>query len=110
MPWPTMPEIIVYKDTNFQGDSWLTSLPPGWGWNYVGDNWNDSISSVIILSGKWTFFENGGFDQSANFRTVGPGWYTFVHKIHSLAVACKTTRYLRSCVLIGMIVPLLRAS
>jgi hypothetical protein len=78
MPWPTMPEIIVYKDTNFQGDSWLTSLPPGWGWNYVGDNWNDSISSVIILSGTWTFFENGGFDQSANFRTVGPGWYTFV--------------------------------
>ena len=38
MPWPTMPEIIVYRDTNFQGDSWLTSLPPGWGWNYVGED------------------------------------------------------------------------
>jgi hypothetical protein len=73
-----MPQIIVYKDVNFGGDSWLTSLAPGWGWNYVGDNWNDSISSVIVLSGRWQFFENAGFDPNGNSTTVGPGWYTWV--------------------------------
>jgi Beta/Gamma crystallin len=76
MPWPTMPQVIVYQDGNFGGNSWLTSIAPGWGWNYVGDNWNDQISSVIVLSGTWQFFENGGFTGAST--TVGPGWYTWV--------------------------------
>lgn len=76
MPWPMMPQVIVYKDVNFGGDLWNTSLAPGWGWSYVGDNWNDSISSVIVLSGTWQFWENAGFNGAST--TVGPGWYTWV--------------------------------
>lgn len=76
MPWPTMPQVIVYQDVNFGGNSWFTSLNPGWGWSYVGDNWNDSISSVIVLAGTWQFFENAGFNGAST--TVGPGWYTWV--------------------------------
>jgi hypothetical protein len=73
-----MPTIIVFKDGDFPfgGDSFTISLPPGWGYNYVGDDWNDSISSVIVLSGTWQFFEHGGF--GGQVATVGPGWYTYV--------------------------------
>jgi hypothetical protein len=73
-----MPTIIVFKDAGFPFDdqSLTVSSPPGWGWSYVGDDWNDSISSVIVLSGTWQFFENGGFTGAS--ATVGPGWYHFV--------------------------------
>jgi hypothetical protein len=78
MPWPTMPQIIVFKDANlpFGDEDFSISLPPGWGYSYVGDDWNDSISSVIVLSGTWQFFENAGFNGAST--TVGPGWYTWV--------------------------------
>lgn len=78
MPWPTMPQIIVFQDAGlpFGDPTFITSLPPGWGYGYVGDAWNDTISSVIVLSGTWQFFENAGFNGAS--ATVGPGWYTFV--------------------------------
>lgn len=73
-----MPTIIVFKDADFPfGDeTFLISLPPRWGYSYVGDHWNDQISSVIVLSGTWQFFEHAGFKGA--HATVGPGWYTYV--------------------------------
>jgi len=71
-----LPEIVVYKDANFSGDSWRFNFPPGWGWSYVGDNWNDTISAVVVVSGTWTFFEHAGFGGAST--TVGPGYYKFV--------------------------------
>jgi len=71
-----LPEVVVYKDANFMGDTWRANLPPGWGWNYVGDDWNDTISSVVVVSGTWQFFENAAFGGAST--TVGPGYYTFV--------------------------------
>lgn len=78
MPWPMMPQIIVFQDANlpFGDPTFSASLAPGWGYSYVGDGWNDTISSVIVLSGTWQFFENAGFAGAST--TVGPGWYTFV--------------------------------
>jgi hypothetical protein len=71
-----LPEIVVYKDSNFSGDSWRFNMPPNWGWSYVGDDWNDTISSVVVVSGQWTFYEHGGFNGAR--VTVGPGYYSFV--------------------------------
>lgn len=73
-----LPTCIVFKDSGFNqfGQGAVMSFPPGWGYSYVGDDWNDSISSVIVLSGTWMFFENGGFGGAS--ATVGPGWYQFV--------------------------------
>jgi hypothetical protein len=73
-----LPSIMVFKDAGlpFGDQSALISLPPGWGYSYVGDSWNDSISSVIVFSGTWQFFENAGFNGART--TVGPGWYQFV--------------------------------
>jgi len=66
------PEVVVYWDINFGGADWRTNLD----WSYVGDNWNDQISSVIVISGTWQFFENSNYGGAA--VTVGPGYYSFV--------------------------------
>jgi hypothetical protein len=72
-----LPSVIVFRDVNFDFDNEaIFSLPPGWGYTYVGDNWNDTISSVIVFSGTWQFFEIAGFQGGS--ATVGPGWYKFV--------------------------------
>jgi Beta/Gamma crystallin len=74
-----LPSILVFKDAQFGpslNSGAYISLPQSWGYGYVGDDWNDSISSVIVLSGTWQFFEHAGFQGA--FTTVGPGWYQFV--------------------------------
>ena len=66
------PEVVVYKDANFGGDNWRTNL----GWGYVGDYWNDSISSMIVISGTWEFFEHANFQGASTI--LGPGYYSWV--------------------------------
>jgi Beta/Gamma crystallin len=70
-----IPEIVVYKDINFGGDNWRTNL----GWGYVGDYWNDSISSIIVCSGTWRFFEHAGF--GGVFKDLTPGYYNWVEDV-----------------------------
>jgi Beta/Gamma crystallin len=78
-----LPEVEVFTDANFSGGSWRFNMPPNWGWEYVGDDWNDTISSVVIISGRWQFFENANFNN-VDGRTEGasvihgPGYYAFV--------------------------------
>jgi hypothetical protein len=76
-----LPQVIVFKDAGFSGDSRIFSAPApdavnDYGISYVGDDWNDTISSVIVVSGIWQFFENGGFTDP--HTQVGPGWYSYV--------------------------------
>lgn len=72
----SLPEIVVYKDANWGGDEWRTNLD----YSYVGDNWNDTISSIIVVSGTWQFYENANFnvDGGASSNLLGPGYYSFV--------------------------------
>jgi hypothetical protein len=70
-----LPEVIVFKDINFGGDSWRINL----SYSYVGSAWNDSISSIIVLSGTWTFCLNAGPPGPSNPNwTLGPGYYSWV--------------------------------
>ena len=71
-----LPEIVVYGDSAFSGGEWRFNFAPGWGWGYVGDDWNDKISSVVVVSGTWQFFEHAGFGGASTI--VGPGYYQFV--------------------------------
>jgi hypothetical protein len=69
----TLPEIVVFEHRDFGGAEWRTNL----GWRNLGDFWNDKISSIIIISGTWQFFEDSDFQPGHN-RTFGPGYYSFV--------------------------------
>lgn len=80
-----MAELIIYVDANFgglhthifQSTADFTQLALGGSGSGIGGNWNDKVSSFVIVSGTWQFFKNINFDfqQGGN---LGPGLYSFV--------------------------------
>lgn len=77
-PWPRAqpPQpsclIIVYRDAGFNGESWvITDDRP-----YVGDRWNDQISSVRVIAGVWQFFWDANYGGEQ--YTSRPGDYPYV--------------------------------
>jgi hypothetical protein len=69
----TLPEIVVFWDINFGGESLRTNLSS----SYVGNHWNDEISSIIVVSGTWEFYEHSNFGGAVSKRLT-PGYYSWV--------------------------------
>ncbi|MUG94122.1 hypothetical protein F7734_17695 [Scytonema sp. UIC 10036] len=69
-----MAQIEFFSDANFAGatSGVLTDLTSA----FVGDFWNDKISSIKVYSGTWQFFENANF-EGRNFQ-LQPGEYSFI--------------------------------
>lgn len=67
-----LPEIVIYQDIKFGGASERTNL----NWYYVGDWWNDKISSIVVVSGVWEFFEHHHYEGRK--WTLRPGYYSWV--------------------------------
>lgn len=65
--------VEIFEDSNFSGTA---SGPLDKDYSYVGDFWNDKISSIKVYSGTWEFFENANF-QGRSFRLT-PGQYPWV--------------------------------
>jgi Beta/Gamma crystallin len=68
----TMPQIIAYDNEEFLGDHM----------HIFGDmrdlgKWGNSISSLVILSGTWEFFDDEDF-KGTSLGTLGPGLYADV--------------------------------
>lgn len=63
---------MLYVHRNYDGPEWRSNL----GWGYVGDNWNDKVSAIIVVSGKWRFYEHR--DQGGNHWDLGPGCYSWL--------------------------------
>src|SRR5215212_3227825 len=70
----TFPKVIVYEHNNFSGEQkqFNGSVPN------IGPYWNDKISSVKVISGKWQFFDHENYD-GASSKQVGPGDYNDVN-------------------------------
>ena len=49
---PPIPEVIVYDHVGFKGAYARTNL----SFYFLGNFWNDRISSLIIVSGVWRFY------------------------------------------------------
>jgi hypothetical protein len=64
-----MPQIIIFDNENFLGDhTHILGNMKDLG------KWGNSISSMIILSGTWDFFDDEGF-TGTKMATLGPGTY-----------------------------------
>jgi hypothetical protein len=73
-----VPELVVYWDINFGGESWRTNL----NYSYVGDHWNDQISSIIVVSGTWQFWRDAGFSGVGDSPWIlTPGYYPWVEAV-----------------------------
>jgi hypothetical protein len=66
-------EMIVYTDANFRGNSVRLSANDANTQRQLIGKFNNSISSIKILSGTWQFFTNN--DRSGLAQTLGPGNY-----------------------------------
>jgi hypothetical protein len=67
-----IPQIVVFDNEDFLGDH--THI-----FGNVKDlgKWGNSISSMIILSGTWEFFDDEDF-KGTNMGSLGPGMYADV--------------------------------
>jgi hypothetical protein len=82
-----MAEPILYVDANFGGlhapifDSTphFTQLALGGAGIGISGNWNDRVSSFVIVSGTWRFFKDENFRSlQGNVEGLGPGLYPSV--------------------------------
>jgi hypothetical protein len=67
-----LPEIVIYEHIDFAEANERTNL----NWYYVGDYWNDKISSIVIASGVWQFFQHWHYEGAS--WVLGPGYYRWV--------------------------------
>jgi hypothetical protein len=73
-------EVIIYVDTEFgglhthlfQSVEDFTKLELGGVNGGINGNWNDKVSSFVIVSGRWQFFTNVGFNSQEG-PVLGPG-------------------------------------
>lgn len=75
-PAKEIPEVIVFSDTMMEGNHRhvFMSVPD----LTIGSNeWNDGISSIVVISGNWTFLADpvGAGEVSNPSVTLGPGVY-----------------------------------
>ncbi|MEP6709617.1 MAG: beta/gamma crystallin-related protein [Verrucomicrobiota bacterium] len=66
---PRMPEIVIYDHECFKGAFARTNL----SFNFIGDFWNDRISSIIVVSGVWRFYRDEYY--KGHYWELGPGFY-----------------------------------
>ena len=69
-----MPQIVAYDNEDFLGDHTHLFGPM----KDLG-KWGNSISSIVILSGTWEFFDDENF-TGTNMGKLGPGTYADVTK------------------------------
>ncbi|MGH8091858.1 MAG: beta/gamma crystallin-related protein [Chthoniobacterales bacterium] len=64
-----LPELVVYDHIGFKGAYARTNL----SFHFLGDFWNDRISSLIVVSGIWRFYRDEYY--KGDHWDLGPGFY-----------------------------------
>ena len=68
-------EVVLFEHRGFGGAEWRTNL----SYSYVGDFWNDKVSSIVVVCGIWQFFEHRDF--GGRVWQLGPGYYDWVEAV-----------------------------
>ena len=63
------PSSIIYDHVGFKGAYARTNL----SFHFLGDFWNDRISSLIVVSGVWRFYRDEYY--KGDHWDLGPGFY-----------------------------------
>jgi hypothetical protein len=69
-------QVSVYWDADFKGERWDTDQNQP----YVGNHWNDQISSIRVVSGTWRFYWDAKYGgemvelKPGEYRYVGNHW------------------------------------
>ena len=63
------PRLSIFDHVGFKGAACRTNL----SFLYLGDFWNDRISSLIVVSGVWRFYRDEYY--KGDHWDLGPGFY-----------------------------------
>ena len=69
-------QVILFDDVNFRGFSKIVVSSERDLSADTVNNWNDRVSSIAVVNGRWRFFENANY--SGTSVTLGPGIYANV--------------------------------
>jgi hypothetical protein len=64
-----LPELVVFDHIGFKGAYARTNL----SFHFIGDFWNDRISSLIVVGGVWRFYRDEYYKGPS--WDLGPGYY-----------------------------------
>jgi hypothetical protein len=64
-----MPELVIFDHVGFKGAACRTNL----SFHFLGNFWNDRISSLIVVSGVWRFYRDEYY--KGDHWDLGPGFY-----------------------------------
>jgi len=64
-----LPELVIYDHPGFKGAYARTNL----SFHFLGEFWNDRISSLIVVSGVWRFYRDEYY--KGDHWDLGPGFY-----------------------------------
>ena len=64
-----LPELVIYDHIGFKGAYARTNL----SFHFIGNFWNDRISSLIVVSGVWRFYRDEYY--KGDYWDLGPGYY-----------------------------------
>ncbi len=70
-----LPQVVLYEHIDFGGAFAQTAL----NWHFVGDYWNDRLSSIIVLGGRWRFYEHWHYE--GRYWDLAPGYYRWVQDV-----------------------------
>lgn len=79
--------VEIFTDGNFSG---TTSGALNQDYAYIGDFWNDKISSIKVYSGTWEFFEHANYQgssfrvQPGNYPTLNNGWNDVISSLRQV--------------------------
>ena len=65
-------KVVVFWDANFGGERQFSNHDVPW----VGQHWNDQISSIKVISGVWEFYWD--INYGGESMRMRPGEYPFV--------------------------------
>lgn len=57
-----MAKIILFKDRNFGGEALVVKEPIS---NLKDAGWNDVVSSLIVVEGKWRIYKDANYDGNS---------------------------------------------
>lgn len=77
---PIVGEIILFRDVNFGGPhKHVVNAEQNLNAD-DDDDFNDAVSSFVIIQGNWKFYRNAGFDDDYP-AVLGPGLYPWVESV-----------------------------
>ncbi|KAB8332899.1 hypothetical protein SD80_013490 [Scytonema tolypothrichoides VB-61278] len=89
------PDVILYKDPDGQGLSIGVNAATGDGVSNIGilpggqeSTFNDTVSSIKVVRGTWSFFQNQGYGGD-NTGPLAPGLYNLGHNNDAITSALR---------------------